>query len=326
MASRAIELFRQIVVDPAQAVLLRKMATNKTPESESLEFKGGRISETEAKKYWSQALSGFANTGGGVLIFGIKTDRVEPPEGGRKIDTAVDVDLVRNPSQFVQLLKDNHLGATTDPVQGVEYLAVPAEPDGSGFVVCVVPEGNNKPYRAELDPSKQYFQRVGDKLLIIPHALLRSRFYPRLMSKFEITAVVTSAEGPGIEYIEFTSSILNQGTATARDLLMNISWNQILNAFEHRGPFRNILGGNRKAQISGSLPLHPGCKFDLFWFRWKWPQISGTTAEAVRILNPPEFNIIVYTANQEPSEFSMAVQSNDILYRNNIRASMRSPC
>jgi len=43
------------------------------------------------------------------------------------------------------MLKDVRLEATVDPVQGVKYEHYDAgKGDGSGFVVCLIPEGENK--------------------------------------------------------------------------------------------------------------------------------------------------------------------------------------
>lgn len=79
--SRASELYHKIVGDPATSVtLLENMVTRRQAEDDYLEFKGaGKIPNHLIKEYWSQVLSGFANTEGGVLIWGIRAGRVEHP-------------------------------------------------------------------------------------------------------------------------------------------------------------------------------------------------------------------------------------------------------
>lgn len=135
--------------------------TSEKAETEYLEFKGGRIQDdpSAVKRFWSQAISGFANTEGGVLIWGIRATRIEHPDDrSRKIDAASELDLVPQPATFVQLLKDVLLEACVEPVQGIELAGVDAgNGDGKGFVVCLIPEGKHKPYRAELDPKRQYY-------------------------------------------------------------------------------------------------------------------------------------------------------------------------
>src|SRR5258706_7380741 len=131
MATRPQAVFDSIQRAENPFAEVQKFIINRVSEDEFLEFKGGRSEENSVKKYWSQALSGFANTGGGILIFGIETDKVAQPDGGRKIDTAVGEDLVSNPNQLIQLLRDVRLSATTDLAQGVDYLPVVGA-DGKG--------------------------------------------------------------------------------------------------------------------------------------------------------------------------------------------------
>ena len=53
-----------------------------------------------------------------------------------------------------------------------------------GCVVCLIPEGKNKPYRAKLVDEK-YFMRAPDRMEVIPHSLLRSLFYPTSAPELE---------------------------------------------------------------------------------------------------------------------------------------------
>lgn len=222
MTSRAHQLFRQIVdaADPAQ--VLSDTVSSQRTETEFLEFKGGRVQkdQTKAKGLWSQALSGFANTEGGVLIWGIRAARIEHPDDpSRKIDAANDLDLVSTPATFAQLLKDVQLEACVEPVQGVDIVDIDAgEGDGSGFVVCLIPEGDHKPYRAGIDPAKQYYQRIGDNFVVIPHSLLRSLFYPRFAPLLCICMWPTYAPtNEPVERLQFFARIENHGSASAKE-------------------------------------------------------------------------------------------------------------
>jgi hypothetical protein len=92
---------------------------------------------------------------------------------------ANDLDLAPHPEVLAETLKDVMLQAVIDPVQGVRIEHYPATSANGGFVACLIPEGNHKPYRAQLDGgSEQYYQRIGDSIVFIPHSLLRSLFYP----------------------------------------------------------------------------------------------------------------------------------------------------
>ena len=300
MASRATEFFHQVKDSSDRAGFLRKLVAEKTAEGEFLEFKGGRIDENSAKKYWSQALSGFANTEGGVVIFGIKTDRVEPERGGRKIDTAADLDLVPNPVQLTQLLKDVHLQATVDPVQGVDSLAVSTEPDGAGFAVCLVPEGNNKPYRAELDPTRNYFQRVGDNFVVIPHSLLRSLFYPRSNPRLRLKF---SGHAPNVVLRSVRASVQNVGTGSARQLVVIVSSDRPIQSIAGIGEMIADMSGGfapARCRLVGREALHPGDEYDLFQALWKVSDVQKPWETP-----PPTITVAFFMADHDAVRFTV---------------------
>lgn len=295
MASRAVEFFRQLKSHPQPAQFIRKLVADQTPESDFLEFKAGRILEKDIKKYWSQALSGFANTEGGVLIFGVRTDRIDVGSG-RPIDAAADIDLVPNPAPLAQLLKDNYLHATVDPVLGVEYLPIEDQPDGGGFAVCLVPEGSHKPYRAELDASKNYFQRAGDSFVIINHSLLRTLFYPRNAPQFEIELRVHFLN---IMLRMVYATIRNVGTGTARETMAEItSDNPAVDRIQPHGAF-GTAGAVRKCRAIALHAIHPNDVVDFFTATWRVePENQGTAAETV------SFRVKVFAADASAAHYS----------------------
>src|SRR5688500_17818969 len=71
-----------------------------TFESEYLEFKGRPVPKDgdpdPQKRLWSEALSGFANTGGGVLVWGVKARDID----GSGVDCAVGETLIEDVFQF----------------------------------------------------------------------------------------------------------------------------------------------------------------------------------------------------------------------------------
>jgi hypothetical protein len=77
--SRAAILFEEIQESPA--AVIGQMIAEKRQESDYLEFKGGsKLDEKTAKKYWSKALSGFGNSEGGVLIWGVDARKTPSPD------------------------------------------------------------------------------------------------------------------------------------------------------------------------------------------------------------------------------------------------------
>lgn len=157
MPSRAAILFDEINKSPA--AMIAQMIVEKRQESDYLEFKcgsklnerGDKLTEKSAKRYWSQALSGFGNTEGGVLIWGVDARKTPSPDDPSiQIEAATAADYVPNAVEFAEMLKRVKLDATVDPIPGAEIK--PVITDGTaGYVVCFVPQGKNPPYRAALD-------------------------------------------------------------------------------------------------------------------------------------------------------------------------------
>ena len=277
MTSRAHELYKQIVESDERAAMLTAMVSDKRTESEFLEFKGaGRIEKKEIREYWSKTLSAFANTDGGVLIWGISTTRIpNPDDPDGEIDAASGFDLAKNPVTFVQRLKDLLLEACVDPVQGVELLAVEKEADKSGFVVCLVPQGRHKPYRAMGVRHAPYFQRVGDNSVGISHSLLRSLFYPTSNASLCVESKLQKFHPTPDDHDlrRAYCSLSNKGTATARDIF--VRWDDWVpdGIVEASFPWETgwsprLDSKDRPVGVTYDEPLHPGKEVQMCCLRF----------------------------------------------------------
>ena len=170
------------------------------------------------KKLWSENLSAFANTGGGVLIWGIDA----PQRFAEKPSLAGDAHALA--ARLIELQND----AVDPPVQGVEVRAVTKGKSKEGFVVCYIPESAFSPHRSLLI-ERDYYMRTGDSNRSIPAALLRRMFYPQLtpwlvptvaakLIKAEPTGEVSSFhERDGLLHLEVRVTVINRGNASAQD-------------------------------------------------------------------------------------------------------------
>ena len=127
------------------------------------------------KRQYAKAISGFANSDGGLLVWGVVAGReghdAESPDVARSLNP------ISSAKTFCADLNAATLTATKPVVAGVRNLLI-SDPTASesGFVVTYVPAGTNPPYRAELDNNNKYYKRAG------------SNFYP--MEPFDIRDVV----------------------------------------------------------------------------------------------------------------------------------------
>jgi len=324
MPSRAEDLYQKIVGDNDPVAMLSGMVDSHVAEEEYLEFKGGKIQghEQKVKTYWSEALSGFGNTEGGVLVWGVRANRITQHAGGRAIDCAEKAEFVPRPFELVQLLKDVHLAATVPPLRGVECRSFPADASGARFVVSLVREGQDKPYRADYDASKGYFQRVGDNFVPIPHSLLRSLFYPK--ARADITATVRVARSdPNSDLIDFFLTLGNSGDVSANEIMLIVRTDEPIDTLYATAPawFSDIwtgAGGTVKQNQPGELqtfarrPLHPHQSMLACQARWQRIIVVDGHPFAGKELQGLTFHIGVYMANQNPSFFELRIDRADM--------------
>ena len=129
------------------------------------------------KKNYAKALSAFANSAGGIIVWGI--DAPSAPKGIRgKVP-------IRQPQVFAEHLDSLASRLVSPPVEGVENLVV-REPDGSGYVVSYIPKSLHAPHRAESHHTKKYYQRSGDSFLQLEHWQLEYMFGRRLVPELRL--------------------------------------------------------------------------------------------------------------------------------------------
>lgn len=175
MPSRAESFFNELVEKDNGFEYLKSLPSQNLDEGEWLEVKRGSITNyREIRKIWSEALSGFANTEGGVLIWGLVADN----KNSDGVDRIHDIDLCADVEFYRQTLSQNLHDVCDPPIPGVKVQTF-TEDGKSGFVVCYIPEGTTKPYRAELDKTKPIYIRVGGSFIVPNLSLLRSLFYSR---------------------------------------------------------------------------------------------------------------------------------------------------
>ena len=146
-----------------------------TDENEWREFKEAsslNLAAPERKKQaqaiWSESLSAFANSGGGVLIWGIRApSRI-----------ADGLSLAANAAAFADRLRDWVNDAADPPVLSVDILALPrSATQPEGFVVCCIPPSPLSPHRAKW-AVREYYIRTQDGSHPCTTGTLRRLFYP----------------------------------------------------------------------------------------------------------------------------------------------------
>lgn len=185
---------------------------NPLKEAEWIDYKSGF--DTKAKEHWSKALSGFANSGGGILLWGIQTRTKD------KYDVPDAIVLVANAKELAGKLETWKSTMVDPPVLGAEVRSI-SDKDGKGFVVAFIPESSRKPHQAKADECHgQYYIRVGHQTLPASQSLLRTLFYPQFNPVLSLTPVTIGGGVSSGHNVSFR--LKNEGVSTLYDLFVVI--------------------------------------------------------------------------------------------------------
>jgi hypothetical protein len=187
----------------------------------TLDFKQKRtpaVSTLEAddKATLAKAMSAFANTSGGVIVFGIEASKVVSGQPDR-------VQAVRHIHQLdvFQQAVDNALRQLTDPpIRGVELHRIedPKNP-GQGVLAVFVPQSDASPHRvvgSKSEVNDRYYQRAGTSSTVMPHAMLAALFGKRPHPDVRLTIALRIVRQDGPRFAlgaEFYLSNAGRGVA-----------------------------------------------------------------------------------------------------------------
>jgi hypothetical protein len=174
----------QLGEESAAAVVQRWLGQ---PENPYIDFKtkdpkgiSPRASVND-KRNLSKAMSGFGNSDGGLIVWGVEAKRT--PDGE---DVASELKPIVGLAIFHSDLNDLIRYATKPTVPGVvNYRVFEDKPGDRGYVVTLVPPGTHPPYRAEYDNNNHFYKRAG------------SQFYP--MEPYDLRDVIFRQNYPKLE-------------------------------------------------------------------------------------------------------------------------------
>lgn len=171
--SRAKDIFERLRNQGLAA--LDDLIADREPESLFLDFKrspddgSSRVLADDDSKNLCKAISGFANSSGGVVIWGVDCRR---DASGNEV--AIKMPLA-DAHGFNTKLQGAISRSTVPPHPDVEVIVIPEGDEGpSGFVAVLVPQSTFGPVRSL--KSHQYHLRTGSDFSVVPHDLLAGMF------------------------------------------------------------------------------------------------------------------------------------------------------
>lgn len=169
-----------------------------------------------------KAVSGFANSEGGVLVWGVNCAK-----NGNGEDTADAPVPLQNPARFAGWLEEATASVSIPQHRSIKHHAI-EDPSllGQGFVVSLIPAGDFVPYRnvtGKFDHCA-YFIRAGNSFVPTPHGVLAGMFgrrpQPNILLKFFVGRIRKLHDG----HIDFGTNfgLQNKGAVVAVRVFCNL--------------------------------------------------------------------------------------------------------
>jgi hypothetical protein len=248
-------------------------------------LKDASLASTDDKRNLARALSGFANSSGGLIIWG-----VEARKNSDGIDCATALKEIDRVALLLSRLNEL-TGDGVDPtVQGVRHRIIPGRGDGKGFAVSLIPESDTGPHMSKLGEDR-YYKRSGDSFYKMEHYDIADMFSRRRRPSLVVTVKI---DGIGAE-VSIILGLRNDGRATARAPYLAIRCDS---------PFRRSefgLDGNRSEGmpflgfISSGYPWCYGGGLEIALH----PRMSWDVARLYQGLspkNPPVRDVVIHYA------------------------------
>lgn len=163
-----------------------------------------------------KAVSGFGNSEGGVIVWGVDCSR-DPNLG----DVASAKIPIEQPARFKSWLEGVGSGLTVPAHGGLRHHAVTTATKKEGFVVSLVPMSDHAPHQTTND--KRYYMRAGSNFLPVPHAVLAGMFgrrpQPRVYNTY--TLVPPKLNLPNFIQVEIGLMLYNEGRGIAEQVFLN---------------------------------------------------------------------------------------------------------
>lgn len=217
---RAEDLFQRIERDGESAI--DEFIQTRASEELFLDFKrsadngrGQRLHQNDRANL-AKALSGFANSEGGVIVWG-----VDCRPGEDSADVAQAKRPIENVVRFVSLLEGAVSGCTVPSCPGVRSIRIERS-ERSGFAATLVPKSNRVPHRDIV--KDRYFIRAGSDFVPVPHAVLAGMFgrrpQPALCHDW-IPGAFSYSGGREI-LSDCRIIVVNEGRGIARDVFLTL--------------------------------------------------------------------------------------------------------
>ncbi|MCH7535834.1 MAG: ATP-binding protein [Bacteroidetes bacterium] len=196
------EIFDKITTTEIDRYINDQQEENLTLEFQTVNYPGVT---GDTKNYdlemLSRALSGFANSSGGIIIWGVF---VKKDDNG--VGSATRKNPIKDLGGFIDFLNEAMDTIVSPPIVGVKHRKIEEERD-IGYAATYVPPSNNVPHMANF--KKLYFKRSGAKFYRCEH--------------FDITDMFARKQNPKLELIVFGATSTGTGSGNSYTIVFGLS-------------------------------------------------------------------------------------------------------
>ena len=262
----ATNLFERLKAFKTQQELVQYCEESLSPvEKEHYDYKTKADSrnpklEASDQNNLAKALSGFSNSAGGVLTWGIENETLKP----RPIAQA---------HKFLDYLLELAPNATEPSIQGVDGHVVPADSstDDGGFILLLIRESEAPPHRVLLRDREiqgHYYIRCASSFMKASHSQLEDMFgrRPRPKLVLELVRLTKDFKGnPGTVNAVF--KLRNNGRGLAKRPFVIAKLSEGFKGYGGRFQVRNSNVFEENGQVGVSMiddeVIHPGVDLEI---------------------------------------------------------------
>ncbi|MFA7332155.1 MAG: ATP-binding protein [Candidatus Delongbacteria bacterium] len=191
---------------------ISEFVQNAQTEHLQLEFKrvaDSEMKKSDDKKNFAKALSGLANSMGGIVIWGI-----DARKGTDGIDCAGEIIEINDVNLFVSRLNELTGEIVSPLVEGVRHKSIVMH-GKSGVAASLIPESNIGPHMAKAGEDR-YFKRSGDSFYKMEHFDIADMFGRRQRPDLDISIKPIGKSGmQRIPAADCLISLYNKGRGSA---------------------------------------------------------------------------------------------------------------
>jgi hypothetical protein len=202
------QLFRSL-----RWVHVQRFVVERQQEDLHLEFKTAASprESLEDRHNLARALSGFANSAGGMVVWGVRATK-----DANGIDAASTIMPIIGVRRFASRLLELTADATDPPVEGIEHRYIVPRGKADGIALSLVPESHRGPHMAKLGLN-HYYKRSGASFYMMEHYDLADMFGKRPRPQLGVATRLL-----GGEHYSVVVGIENRGRGTARTPFMSL--------------------------------------------------------------------------------------------------------